>query len=176
MKQIQDSKTYSIMRNLLFFYFVVIALSSCSLGKVLSSVQVNAIQLQNVQPTSPNNVSWDPIGNGLGDVQLKIKNMETGQVIYSSEVYEDASYQNTYMFMKEMPVLISDLNVAYRVDMYDIDTFSADEWMGGFDIHFPDYKDDSKISLSNNINPMDVTMLVDWTYMKKKSKRELKGK
>ena len=41
---------------------------------------------------------------------------------------------------------------------------------------FPDHKDDSKIVLSNNTNAMDVTMLVDWTYMKKKSKRELKGK
>ena len=164
------------MRNLLIICFGAIALSSCSFRKVLSSVQVNAIQLQNVQPTSPNNVSWDPIGNGLGDVQVKIKNMSTGQIIYSSEVYEDASYKNTYMFMKEMPIFISDLNVEYRVDIYDIDTFSADEWMGGFDIRFPDYKNDSKIALTNNTNPMDVTMLVEWTYMKKISKRELKVK
>lgn len=164
------------MRSLLSFLIVVVVLSSCSLGKVVSSVQINALQLQHVQPTSPNNVAWDPTGTGLGDVQMKIKNMSTGQIIYASEVYQDASYKNTYLFMKDVPILISDLNVAYRVDMYDIDTFSADEWMGGFDIRFPDYKDDSKIVLSNNTNAMDVTMLVDWTYMKKKSKRELKGK
>jgi len=164
------------MRSLLSFLIVVVVLSSCSLGKVVSSVQINALQLQHVQPTSPNNVAWDPTGMGLGDVQMKIKNMSTGQIIYASEVYQDASYKNTYLFMKDVPILISDLNVAYRVDMYDIDTFSADEWMGGFDIRFPDYKDDSKIVLSNNTNAMDVTMLVDWTYMKKKSKRELKGK
>jgi hypothetical protein len=164
------------MRSLLSFLIVVVVLSSCSLGKVVSSVQINALQLQHIQPTSPNNVAWDPTGTGLGDVQMKIKNMSTGQIIYASEVYQDASYKNTYLFMKDVPILISDLNVAYRVDMYDIDTFSADEWMGGFDIRFPDYKDDSKIVLSNNTNAMDVTMLVDWTYMKKKSKRELKGK
>ena len=164
------------MKSLLSFLMIAIVLSSCSLGKVVSSVQVNAIQLQHVQPTSPNNVSWDPLGTGLGDVQLRIKNMATGQLIYASEMYEDASYKNTYLFMKNVPILISDLNVAYRVDIYDIDTFSSDEWMGGFDIRFPDFKDDSKIVLANNTNAMDVTMLVDWTYMKKKSKRELKGK
>lgn len=159
------------MRNLLIICFGAIALSSCSIGKVLSSVQVNAIQLQNVQPTSPSNVSWDPLGTGLGDVQLRMKNMTTGQIIYTSEVYDDASYKNTYLFMENLPILISDLNVAYRVDIYDIDTFSADEWMGGFYIRFPDFKDESKIVLTDNTNPMDVTMLVDWTYMKKKSKR-----
>ena len=164
------------MRNFVIICFGAMALSSCSLGKVLSSVQLNAVQLQHVHPTSPSNVYWDPLGNGLGDVQLKIKNMSTGQIIYSSEVYDDASYKNTYMFMKNVPILISDLNVAYRVDIYDYDSFSSDDWMGGFDIQFPDFKDDSKIVLANNTNAMDVTMLVDWTYMKKKSKRELKGK
>ena len=159
------------MRNLLIICIGAITLSSCSFGKVLSSVQVNAVQLQNVQPTSPSNVSWDPLGTGLGDVQLRMKNMTTGQIIYTSEVYDDASYKNTYLFMKNVPILISDLNVAYRVDIYDMDTFSADEWMGGFDVRFPDFKDDSKIVLTDNTNPMDVTMLVDWTYMKKKSKR-----
>lgn len=159
------------MRNLLIICFGAMALISCSLGKELSSAQVNGIQLHNVQPTSPSNVSWDPLGTGLGDVQVRMKNMTTGQIIYTSEVYEDASYKNTYLFMKNVPILISDLNVAYRVDIYDIDTFSADEWMGGFDIRFPDFKDDSKIVLTDNTNPMDVTMLVDWTYMKKKSKR-----
>jgi hypothetical protein len=159
------------MKSLLSFLIVVVLLSSCSLGKVVSSVQINALQLQHVQPTSPSNVSWDPLGTGLGDVQVRVKNMTTGQIIYTSEVYEDASYKNTYLFMKNVPILISDLNVAYRVDIYDIDTFSSDEWMDGFDIRFSDYKDDSKIVLSNNTNAMDVTMLVDWTYMKKKSKR-----
>jgi hypothetical protein len=163
------------MQNIKIILIWAVLFSSCSLGKVVSSVQINAIQLQNVQPTSPANVSWDPFGAGLGDVQLRIKNMSTGQIIYTSEVYDDASYKNTYLFMKNVPILISDLNVAYRVDIYDYDDFSSDEWMGGFDIRFPDHKDDSKIVLSDNTNPMDVTMLVDWTYMKKKSKREHKG-
>jgi len=164
------------MRNLLIICIGAITLSSCSFGKVLSSVQVNAIQLQNVQSTAPNNVSWDPMGTGLADVQMKIKNISTGQIIYSSEVYEDALYKNIYTFMKDMPILISDLNAAYRIDVYDVDTFSADEWMGGFDLRFPDFKDDSTIVLTNNINAVDVTMMVDWTYLKKKSKRELEEK
>jgi hypothetical protein len=116
------------------------------------------------------------MGTGLADVQMKIKNISTGQIIYSSEVYEDALYKNIYTFMKDMPILISDLNAAYRIDVYDVDTFSADEWMGGFDLRFPDFKDDSTIVLTNNINAVDVTMMVDWTYLKKKSKRELEGK
>jgi hypothetical protein len=163
------------MKNILIICLGAMTLSSCSFGKVLSSVQINAVQLQHVQPTSPSNVYWDPLGNGLGDVQLKIKNVSTGQIIYSSEVYDDASYKNIYMFMKNVPILISDLNVAYRVDIYDYDSFSSDEWMGGFDVRFPDHKNKDKILLTNNTNAMDVTLLVDWIYMKKKSKRELKG-
>jgi len=146
------------------------ALSSCSLRKELSSVQINAVQLEHVQPASPSNVLGS-IGNGVGDVQLKIKNMTTRQIIYSSEVYEDASDKNTCMFIKNVPILISDLNAAFRADIYDFDSFSSDEWIGGFDIRFPEYKDDHKILLTNNTNAMDVTMLADWAYMKKKSRK-----
>lgn len=160
------------MKNITLYISIIIAVTSCSMGKVVSSVQINAIELKHVQPTSPDKVYWDPFGSGLGDVQIKIKNISTGQIIYTSEVYDDASSKNTYLFMRNMPLLISDLNVGYRVDIYDYDDLSSDEWMGGFEIRFPDHKDQNEILLKNNTNPTDVKLLVDWTYMKKKKKNK----
>lgn len=160
------------MKNTIIIFVALLLLSSCKMGKVLNSVEINEIQLQHVQPASPSNVSWDPFGNGLGDVQVKIKNMSTGQTVYSSEVYDDASSKNTYRFKRNTPILISDLNAAYRVDVYDYDDLSSDEWMGGFDLQFLDYKKDIQVVLKNSTNAMDITLQLGWNYAKKRSLRE----
>jgi hypothetical protein len=162
------------MKSTLTIFAALILLSSCKMGKVLNSVEIKEIQLQQVQSTSPSNVSWDPFGNGLGDVQVKIKNMSTGQTVYSSEVYDDASSKNTYRFKRNTPILISDLNAPYRVDVYDYDDLSSDEWMGGFDLHFLDYKKDSEILLSNSTSAMEVKLQLSWNYVKKRSQKESK--
>jgi hypothetical protein len=149
-------------------------LTSCKIGKVLNSVEINELQLEHVQPTSPSNVSWDPFGNGLGDVQVKIKNMSTGQTVYSSEVYDNASSKNTYRFKRNTPILISDLNAPYRVDVYDYDDLSSDEWMGAFDIQFLDYKKDSEILLLNSTSAMEIKLQLKWNCVKKRSLKESK--
>ena len=157
------------MKNILIVVTALTLLTSCKMGKVLNSAEINEIQLQNVSPTSPSNVSWDPFGNGLGDVQVKIKNVTTGQIIYSSEVYDDASSKNTYRFKRNTPILISDLKAGYRVDVYDYDDLSSDEWMGGFDLQMIDYKKDSQIVLTNSTNAMEIKLEVGWNYVKKRS-------
>jgi transglutaminase-like putative cysteine protease len=147
----------------------LLLLSSCKMGKVLNSVEIKEIQLQHVQPTSPSNVSWDPFGSGLGDVQVRIKNTSTGQTLYSSEVYDDASSKNTYRFNRNVPVLIPDLKAPHRIDVYDYDDLSSDEWMGGFELQLLDYKKDSQIVLTNSNSPMEITLQLDWNYVKKRS-------
>ena len=162
------------MRNTLIIFVALLLLSSCKMGKVLNSVEVKEIQLQHVQPASPSNVSWDPFGSGLGDVQVRIKNTSTGQTLYSSEVYDDASSKNTYRFNRNAPVLIPDLNAPYRIDVYDYDDLSSDEWMGGFELQFFDYKKDSQIVLTNSNSPMEITLQLDWNYVKKRSLKKKK--
>jgi len=162
------------MKNTLTIFTAIVLLTSCKMGKVINSVEINQLQLEHVQPTSPSNVSWDPFGNGLGDVQVKIKNMSTGQTVYSSEVYDDASSENTYRFKRNTPILISDFNGPYRVDVYDHDDLSSDEWMGGFDIQFLDFKKDSEILLSNGTSTMEVKLQLSWNYVKKRSLKESK--
>lgn len=157
------------MKNTVIILIAVILLTSCKMGRVLNSVEIKEIQLQNVQPASPSNVPWDPFGSGLGDIQVKIKNATTGQNVYSSEVYDDASPKNTYRFQRNTPILISDLNAAYRIDVYDYDDLSADEWMGGFDLQFLDYKKDTQVVLKNSTNAMDITLQLSWNYVKKRS-------
>ena len=100
------------MKNTLISFTALVLLVSCKMGKVIDSVEINQLQLEHVQPTSPSSVSWDPFGKGLGDVQVKITNVSSGQTIYSSEVYDDASSENTYRFKRNTPVLISDINAA----------------------------------------------------------------
>jgi len=160
------------MKNTLLLFTAVMLLTSCKMGKVLNSVEISELQLEHVQSSSPSNVSWDPFGSGLGDVQVKIKNMSTGQTVYSSEVYDDASSKNTYRFKRNTPILISDINAAYRVDVYDYDDLSSDEWMGGFDLQFLDYRKDSQIVLKNSTNAMDITLQLGWNYAKKRSLRK----
>ena len=157
------------MKNTLIILTTLLLLSSCKMGKVLNSVEIKEFQLKHVQPASPSNVSWDPFGRGLGDVQIKITNVSTRQTIYSSEVYDDASSENTYLFKRNTPVLISDMNTAYRLNVYDYDDLSSDEWMGGFDLQFLDYKKDSQVVLKNSTNEMEITLQLGWNYVKNRS-------
>jgi hypothetical protein len=64
------------------------------------------------------------------------------------------------------------LNAAYRVDVYDYDDLSSDEWMGGFDLQFLDYRKDSQIVLKNSNSPMEITLQLEWNYVKKRSLKE----
>jgi len=162
------------MKNTLIIFTAIVLLTSCKMGKVISSVEISQIQLEHVQPSSTSNVSWDPFGSGLGDVQVKIKNMSTGQTVYSSEVYDDASSNNTYRFKRNTPILISDLNAQYRLDVYDYDDLSSDEWMGGFDLQFLDFKKDREIVLKNSTNAMDIKLQLGWNYVKKRSLKKEK--
>ena len=160
------------MKNTIIIFAALLLLSSCKMGKVLNSLEIKESQLQHVQPASPNNVSWDPFGNGLGDVYIRIDEKSTGKILHKSEVYEDASSNNTYRFNKNTPVLITDLNSLYRVDVYDADPLSSDEWMGGVELQFLDYKKDSQIVLTNSSSPMEITLQLEWNYVKKRSLRE----
>lgn len=162
------------MKNTIIIFAALLLLSSCKMGKVLNSVEIKYIQLQQVQPASPSNVSWDPFGNGLGDVYIRIDEKSSAKSLYKSEVYEDAYSNNTYRFNKNAPVLITDLNSLYRVDVYDSDPLSSDEWMGGFDLRFLDYKKDSQIVLTNSNSPMEITLQLEWNYVKKSTLK--KGK
>lgn len=141
---------------------------SCFHRKVVSSCQINAIRLVHVQNTNADGSNWDAFGNGLGDVQIRITNRATNQLVFVSENFNDASYTNTYMFMRSLPLLLSDINAPYHVDVFDIDDLSADEWMGGFDLNLAEYIDKKEILLKNTSTPMEITILLNWNYQEKK--------
>ena len=155
-------------KNLLFSLFLIVAIgfASCGNQKIVSSIQTNAIKVMHIPEGSPNGESWDPFGSGLPDVQLKISN-ESG-ILYSSETYDDASSKNIYMFKGKNPFMFTDLNTEYRIDVYDIDDLSADEWLGGFKFTPADFKDQKEILLTSSTTPIEITLLVDWNYIKKK--------
>ena len=149
---------------------LIIAISllsySCGNKKVLTSAQLNAIRINHVPSSMPNNDSWDP-GAGLPDIQIKITLNKVN--IYTSEVYDDASAKNTYIFKRSTPFLFEDMESEYRVDVYDFDSFSSDEWIGGFTFQPSDFKDQKEILLESNTTPIVISLLTDWNYIKKKS-------
>jgi hypothetical protein len=149
------------------FLFVSIAIltQSCGNKKILTSTQLNMIRLENVPSTQPNNNGWDLLG-GLPDVQMRIS--QNKRTLYTSEVYDDASSKNTYFFKRSTPFLIEDMNAEYRVDLYDYDDFSDAEWMGGFTFKPKDYKDQKEILLYGNTTPIQIALIVEWNYKKKK--------
>ena len=149
--------------------FLMLALAiltqSCGTKKVLTSTQLNMIRLEYVPSTQPNNRGWDILG-GLPDVQMRIS--QNKQALYTSEVYDEASSKNTYFFKRNTPFLFEDMNAEYRVDLYDYDDFSDAEWMGGFTFKPKDYKDQKEILLSGNTTPIQIALIVEWNYKKKK--------
>jgi hypothetical protein len=138
---------------------------SCGNKKILTSMQVNMIRLENVPALQPNNNGWDLLG-GLPDVFTRVSIEK--QAVYVSETYNEASSKNTYFFKKSTPFLLDNLNAEYRVDIFDYDDFSGDEWMGGFTFKPKDHKDKKEILLSGNTTPMQIALIVEWNYKKKK--------
>ncbi|MFM7234485.1 MAG: hypothetical protein ACKOZM_07820 [Flavobacteriales bacterium] len=149
---------------------LLLGMQSCGNKKILTSMQVNMIRLENVPATQPNGNGWDLLG-GLPDVQARITMNK--QALYSSETYEEASAKNTYFFKRATPFILDELNGEYRIDVYDFDDFSGDEWMGGFAFKPKDYKDQKEFVLTGNTTPIQVALIVEWNYKKKK---ELKKK
>jgi len=157
--------TFSTRTSAYLFMSLAILTQSCGSKKILTSTQLNMIRLEQVPATQPNNSGWDILG-GLPDVQMRIT--KNKQALYTSEVYDEASSKNTYFFKKSTPFLFEDMNAEYRVDLYDYDDFSDAEWMGGFTFKPKDYKDQKEILLSGNTTPIQIALIVEWNYKKKK--------
>ena len=151
------------------FVILILALAiltqSCGNKKILTSTQLNMIRLEYVPSSQPNNNGWDVLG-GLPDVQMRISHNKN--ILYTSEVNYDATSVNTYFFKRDTPFLMEDMNAEYRVDLYDFDDFSDAEWMGGFTFKPKDYKDQKEILLSGNTTPIQIALIVEWNYKKKK--------
>ena len=161
----QTMHTFSTRTSAYLFMSLAILTQSCGSKKILTSTQLNMIRLEQVPATQPNNSGWDILG-GLPDVQMRIT--KNKQALYKSEVYDEASSKNTYFFKKSTPFLFEDMNAEYRVDLYDYDDFSDAEWMGGFTFKPKDYKDQKEILLSGNTTPIQIALIVEWNYKKKK--------
>ncbi len=158
---------HTLRTSALLFTFLSVAIftQSCGGRKILTSTQLNMTRLEQVPSSQPNNSGWDILG-GLPDVQMRIS--QNKQALYTSEVYDEASSKNTYFFKRNTPFLFLDMNAEYRVDLYDYDDFSDAEWMGGFTFKPKDYKDQKEILLSGNTTPIQIALIVEWNYKKKK--------
>lgn len=152
------------MHKLFLPLLLVVTLASCFSKGNISSTQVNSIKVQHVPDRTTEGGAWDLIGE-RPDIQVRISH--NGVILYLSEMYQEASSKNTYFFKKDTPFLFDSPNDEYRVDLYDYDDFSNDDWIGGFTFRPMDYVKKSEITLTSITTPIAVSILVDWNYTKK---------
>ena len=127
---------------------------------VLSNVQINTISVSHF-PSTENGSDWD-VWTSHPDIYVAISD-NSGR-IYSTEYYDKSRNTNTYNFEEGLPLYLEDINEEYLISLYDYDSTSEDEWMGGFNLTFAPHEGQSTIVLSSEENEITLTLDVEWNY------------
>ncbi|MFM7730783.1 MAG: hypothetical protein ACKO6L_07080, partial [Flavobacteriales bacterium] len=142
-------------------------LSSCS--SKTSWVQLKQIKVEKVPDELPNGQYWDPLG-GNADIYMLIQ--QDKKFLYRSEVYENSSFKNTYIFKNNLPMFLTLTEQSIRVDSFDADELSADEWMGGFDLELKKIKGKDAYEWVSESNGIRIALELDWKAYKNLDKKE----
>jgi hypothetical protein len=146
-----------------------ILITSCS--SKTSVVQLKQITVEQIPDELPNGQHWDPLG-GRPDIYVLVQQDKKG--LYRSELFENVSGKNTYHFQSNLPMFLTLTEQPMRVDLFDADELSADEWMGGFDLDAKKIKGkDSYVWLSES-NGVRIALELDWKAYKKERKSKEK--
>lgn len=140
-------------------------LPSCS--SKTSVVQLTQVNVEKVPDEIPNGQHWDPLG-GKADIYMLIQ--QDKKSLYRSEVYENVSSKNTYIFKNNLPLFLTLTEQTIRVDLFDADELSADEWMGGFDLEWKKIKGKETFEWVSESNGIRIALGLDWKAYKKQGK------
>jgi hypothetical protein len=152
------------MRATILFIVLSVSFSSCSVLRSPKSASVNAVRVLHVPNKTQNGVAWDLFGPHA-DIYVAISS--NGSVIYKSEILYESTSNNVYVFKDGTPFLLDDPKAKYRIDLYDYDDFSQNDWIVGFDFTPADFGRTDAIKLSNNTSPVEISLLVEWSYSNK---------
>ncbi|MFM7310506.1 MAG: hypothetical protein ACKOZY_07845 [Flavobacteriales bacterium] len=157
----------STLHFLLAASLVSAILSSCS--SKTSVVQLKQIKVEKVPDELPNGQHWDPL-SGNADIYMLIQ--QDKKFLYRSEVYENSSLKNTYIFKNNLPMFLTLTEQNIRVDLFDADELSADEWMGGFDLELKKIKGKDAYEWVSESNGIRIALELDWKAYKNLDKKE----
>jgi len=153
------------MKNLtLIFIPVALLLASCSVEEepelVLSSMQINLISVQDF-PGTDNGNNWD-FWTSHPDIYVALK--LNGVRFYTSEYYDECINANTYNYDSDLPLYLEDASLEHSIELWDYDSTSDDEYMGGYYFTPSDYEGQNTITLQNSTSEIVIVLEVEWNY------------
>lgn len=142
---------------------LVLFFSSCSREEeVLNNVQINQIRLDHFSEVTGEGENWD-IFTTYPDIFVKI--YRGTQLVYTSPSYDECQNQNIYTYDQGLPVYLNFPNETYSVAIYDYDSTSEDEFMGGFEFKPADHEGEEIIRLFSLTSEIEFSLFVDWNYV-----------
>ncbi|MBI1183490.1 hypothetical protein GC194_04430 [bacterium] len=153
-------------RNLIFFFIVSMLafVASCQTDDepnlVLSKMQINKISVAGF-PNTNNGKDWD-IWSSYPDIYVAI--VLNGNRFYTSEYYDECVNSNTYNYIRNLPVYVDNYSLQHSIGLWDYDSTSGDEYMGGYLFTPKDYEGKREITLRNDSSEIVLVLSVEWNY------------
>ncbi|MEN8858463.1 MAG: hypothetical protein ABF260_10435 [Flavobacteriaceae bacterium] len=112
--------------------------SSCNDQKTPSRISISEVRIKRF-PQSDGGSSWD-IGSGP-DIFISLSK---GSALFHTQptYFENATSGNNYVYRPTPSIDLTDVTARYSINLYDYDTGSSDDWMGG--IYFTPYYSDNE--------------------------------
>lgn len=142
---------------------LVLSLLSCRREEVLNNAQVNQIRLDYFSEVTDEGENWDIFTN-YPDIFVKV--FRGNQLVYTSPYYDECQNQNVYTYNQGMPLYLEFPNETYSVAIYDYDSTSEDEFMGGFEFKPVDHEGEEIIRLFSLTSEIEFSLFVDWNYVR----------
>ena len=102
--------------------------TNCGTQITPTSITITKIRVKKFPSAKPNGNWWDTFPNSDADIYVTIQNSNLNVIYKHPTVYNDAEIINSnfYDFIPASPLIITNVNSQYLVNLYDFDGFSND--------------------------------------------------
>ena len=105
----------------------------CSQQDVPSKIIISKIDVTRYPATLPSGAGWD--FTSAPDIYPSL--YKDGSLFWESPTYqENANSTSDYVFVVNPPLELTELSAVYQMQLFDFDTFDADDDMGGVPFQF----------------------------------------
>jgi len=136
--------------------------ADCSQQVTPNRIRVTKIQVLGFPPTMSSGSGWD-VG-GAADIYVEFE--YGSNTLYTSGSVTNASYNSTYQFTPSSSLWIYYPTDQYVIRLYDDDTTSGDDYIGGYSFYpysngngFP-----STISIANSSSDLEFKLFLEYTW------------
>jgi len=147
------------MKRILFAATLIVALASCKKEEAPDQVMINSINITDFPMTNDAGGSWD----ASDDADLYIAVAESNVIVWTAPSYfENATNTTEYLFTPSSAIPFLTLTNECQIDFYDWEDGTSDEWMGGVEFTFEDFKEEAKETLSLTSGTFTMTLNLEW--------------